>query len=453
MPASLSNDMTQDILARLGEANTEFAKRYPGEFSKRQPVQTVYGGAHLFKSDTIPKLGRLAEKAWTQYAPDSTALAAVLGLTDSDMLRTIYSRVSEKLKREAVEDFRIDFEDGFGSRPSAEEDAMAEQSAKALAVGLAEGLLSPYIGLRIKPLSEELKCRSVRTLDIFMTALLKATGGKLPENFVVTLPKVSSPAQVAALVTLLAQLEQLNDLPSGALKLEIIAETTQAMINWNGHCALPEMVRVAEGRCVAVHLGPYDYLSACNITSTHQALTHPACDFARSVMQVSLGGTGVWLSDGPTNVMPVALHRGSADQDLTPAQLEENKQAVHSAWQLSYAHIRHALRNGFYQGWDLHPAQFPIRYVACHLFFLEGLADATTRLRHFMDKAAQATLVGNVFDDEATAQGLFNYFLRAFNCGAITGAEVLATGLALADIRSRSFGKILEMRSQSAAMH
>jgi hypothetical protein len=135
--------------------------------------------------------------------------------------------------------------------------------------------------------------------------------------------------------------------------------------------------------------------------------------------------------------MPVGPHRASGGE-LTEAQKKENQEVVHRAWKLSYDHIQHSLKNAFYQGWDLHPAQLPVRYAACFTFFLEGLDAASLRLRTFIEKAAQATLLGDVFDDAATGQGLLNYFLRALNCGAITLDEVQATGLTLDEIRSRS---------------
>ncbi len=449
MPTSLDAQTTQELLSRLNVANTEFAHIYPGESEKRQPVHTVYGGAHLFKSDTVVKLGSLSLRALQEFAPDAATLARALERPNDAIFQTVYTRVVEKLKREAVEDFRIDFEDGFGNRPDAEEDAVAERAAQEAATGLKEKSLSPYIGIRIKPLTEELKNRSVRTLDIFISTLVKATSGTLPENFVVTLPKVTIPEQVTALVELFRHLEQKNNLPDGALKMEIMVETTQSIIGWNGHTALPSIVSAARGRCVAAHFGTYDYTASCSITAAHQVMDHPACDFARSVMKVSLGSTGLWLSDGATNVMPVAPHRATEGKALTAQQVTENQNAVFSAWKLGYDHIRHSLRNGFYQGWDLHPAQFPIRYAACYLFFLEGFSEASERLRNFVEKAAQATLVGNVFDDAATGQGLLNYFLRALNCGAITEEEVLATGLTLEEVRGRSFAKILDQRSKS----
>ncbi|PYQ61948.1 MAG: phosphoenolpyruvate kinase, partial [Acidobacteria bacterium] len=155
---------------------------------------------------------------------------------------------------------------------------------------------------------------------------------------------------------------------------------------------------------------------------------------ARHNMQVAYSGAGLWLSDGATNVMPIG-----------------DRATVHRAWRLHVSHIRHSLVNGFYQGWDLNPAQLPTRYAAVYSFFLEGLGTATERLRNFMQKAGQATLVGDVFDDAATGQGLLNYFLRALNCGAITESEALSTGLTLDELRSRSFVKILRGRRATAA--
>jgi hypothetical protein len=88
-----------------------------------------------------------------------------------------------------------------------------------------------------------------------------------------------------------------------------------------------------------------------------------------------------------------------------------------------------------------------VRYAACFAFFLEGLEAASARLKNFIEKAGQATLVGNMFDDAATGQGLLNFFLRAQAGGAIDMAEVAATGLSIEEIQTRSFAKILARRS------
>jgi hypothetical protein len=177
-------------------------------------------------------------------------------------------------------------------------------------------------------------------------------------------------------------------------------------------------------------------------------MMHPACDFAKQMMQVSFAGTGIWLSDGATNIMPVAPHRFSeGGAPLTAEQIAENREVVHRAWKLHFDHIQHSLIGGFYQGWDLHPAQLPTRYAAVYSFFLQSLDAASERLRNFVEKAAKATLVGDVFDDAATGQGLLNYFLRALNCGALTEEEAVElSGLTVAELRSGSFVKILKNR-------
>ena len=108
--------------------------------------------------------------------------------------------------------------------------------------------------------------------------------------------------------------------------------------------------------------------------------------------------------------------------------------------------IRRSLANGFYQGWDLHPAQLPVRYAAVYSFFLENLDATSERLRNFVEKAAQATRVGQVFDDAAMAQGLLRYFTQAINCGAMTAEEMEGlTGLSQAELQG-SFLRIVEGR-------
>jgi citrate lyase beta subunit len=417
----------------LTAANREFARMHPGESGRRQPVHTFYGGAHLFKWDVVQRLGSLAERTLTDYAPDAATFAAATGIP-SNLADDVYARVIEKLRREPVEDLRLDFEDGYGNRPDAEEDATAHSAAIEVAKGFAEGALPPFIGIRIKPLNEELKARSLRTLDRFFNVLFDHTNGRLPDNFVVTLPKITVPEQVDALIDALDQF--------GELRMEMMIETPQSVF------LLPRLLERARGRCVAAHFGIYDYTASLGITAANQHMLHPACDFARSMMQASLAGTGVWLSDGATNIMPVPVHRPNVPTEgLSESQKAENRAAVHRAWKLHGDHIRHSLDNAFYQGWDLHPAQLPSRFAAVYAFFLEGLQSSSERLRNFIDKAAQATLVGYVFDDAATGQGLLNYFLRAINCGAIREADAPAlTGLSLEELRSASFAKILDGR-------
>jgi citrate lyase beta subunit len=410
-------------------------------------VHTVYGGAHLFRSDTAARLGAIALAALDEYAATPADLAAAIGLP-ALLVDAVHARVIEKLGREPVEDFRADFEDGYGNRPDAEEDGHAQAVAREMAAGMAAGTLPPFVGIRIKPLSEELAERAVRTLEIFLKTLVSATDGRLPDNFVVNLPKVTFPQQVGAVADLFDAHERALGLPSGSLKLEIMVETPQSILNQGGAANLPLLAAAARGRCVAAHFGTYDYTASCAITAQYQTMDHPACDFAKHMMQVAFAGTGIWLSDGSTNVLPVPPHRAGKDgPPLSPEQRAENRSVVHKAWKLHSEHVRHSLVGGFYQGWDLHPAQLVTRYATLYGFFLESLDAASDRLKNFVAKAAQATLIGEIFDDAATGQGLLNFFLRAVNCGAVTEQEAVErSGLTLEELHGRSFVKILRAR-------
>ena len=473
MQLSIEENEKDALLGKLKIANLKFQQTYPGDKPDRQAVHTVYGGANLFKSDTCIRMGDIALKNLQTYAPDFITLGKVLKLEGHEELPdsekkaekllkklektdrqkrkkepswlsyAVYDKIINKLKTEPVEDFRIDFEDGFGNRPDAEEDETAVAAAGELAMGMKNNTISPFIGIRIKPFTEDLKNRGVRTLDIFLTTLLQKTKGKLPDNFVVMLPKVTIPEQVTTLVRLFELIEKKNNLAPGTLKMETMVEATQIIMDDEGRNPLLKIIRSSEGRCIAAHFGTYDYTASCGITAKYQTMDHQVCDFAHHMTKVALGGTGIFLSDGATNVMPVAPHRGD---DLTEKQLEENRQSVHNAWRIGYNHTMHSLINGFYQGWDLNPAQLPMRYAATYNFFLSSYDDAVFRLKTFVERAAISTLTGDIFDDAATGQGLLNFFLKAMNCGAITEEEAVATGLTIEEIRSRSFYKILQGR-------
>ena len=353
--------------------------------SLHQPIHTVYGGAHLFKSTTCSKLGALAGRAFAEHAPDAASLTRIFAIPEA-LAATVHARVAEKLRREALEDFRIDFEDGFGVRSDAEEDAAVDKAAAEVTAAVQAKSLPGMFGIRVKSFhTTATKARALRTLDRFLS---RAT---LPENFVVTLPKITAPEQVSELVRALH--------PYPGVRIEIMIETPQSIF------ILRELLDAAEGRCIAAHFGAYDYMASLGITAACQDLHHPACDFARSMMLATLAETGVWLVDGATNLLPF------------PPE-------VHRAWKLHYDNIRHSLYNGFYQGWDLHPAQIPARLIAVHTFFLEGLAEASARLRNFRDQSEQATRVGAIFDDAATGRGLVNFFERAVRCGAIQKGDV-----------------------------
>ena len=433
------------LLDSLRAANMAFVALHPGDPPRRQPVHVVYGGGHLFRADTAAKLGEVARRSLAEYAPDPAALDEALGL--GRLAEPVYARVKEKLAREPVEDFRIDFEDGYGTRPDADEDRDVANAAREVAKGHEARTLPEFIGIRVKPLTEELRVRGVRTLRIFLGTLLDEAG-ELPENLVLTLPKVTIPEQVSVFAGLLAGLEHELGLDDGVLRFEVMVETPQLVMDANGRSALPALIPAAKGRLQAAHFGTYDYTASMGITAAHQRMRHPVCEHAKLVMQAAYAGTGVWLSDGSTAILPVPVH-SSREGALTPAQRAENRAGVHAAWRLHADDVRHSLAGGFYQGWDLHPAQLVSRYAALFEFFLQGLDAAGERLRNFVAKAAQATLVGDVFDDAATGQGLLNYFLRAVQTGAVTEARAVEMSqLTVDEIRARSFVAILKNRGR-----
>jgi citrate lyase beta subunit len=448
---SINQAELADATADLREANLDFARRHPGDPPGRQPVHTVYGGAQLFGADAAAKIGGVARRAMEEYLPTPDAMGEILGVSGHRSLDAVHARVREKLAREPVEDFRIDFEDGYGNRPDDEEDHHAVVVGEELARGMKERSLPPFIGIRVKTLTEELRLRSMRTLDLVLTTLV-ARGGALPDNFVVTIPKVTLAEQVDYTVAVLRQLERTLGLTSRSLRFEVMVETPQIILDHEGRSLLPRLVEIADGRLAAAHFGTYDYTASLNITAAHQRMGHPANDFAKHVMQVTLAGTGVWLSDGSTAVLPVPVHRAPSGATLTAQQQADNRAAMGEAWRLHYRDVIHSLEGGFYQGWDLHPAQLVTRYAALYLFFLDGIEAAGARLKNFVAKAAQATLVGNVFDDAATGQGLLNFFLRGINSGAVTEAEALRmTGLTEEEFRGRSFTRIMSSRTGAGA--
>ncbi|MCW5958837.1 MAG: hypothetical protein KIS76_01670 [Pyrinomonadaceae bacterium] len=478
MKKTLETGKLNKILKRLAESDQPSTIRSMG----RQPVHVVYGGAHLFSAEATEKLGRIALRSIETYAPNFVEFARAMWLNGADSLPvydsairslelrlvenpeeikrenvhawfawTVYQKTLEKLKREPIEDIRIDFEDGYGIRSDSEEDEHAILASNELAKALAANLLPEFCGFRIKSLAPETRARAIRTLDLFLINLLQQSRGKLPQNFVVTLPKITRKEEVEALSELLSEFESKNDLPNCSIGIEIIVETPQVLIDRNGQIALRSIVDAANGRCRSAHFGAYDFTASFGIAGNHQHLQHESCIFARNIMQLALAPLDIRLSDSVTTEMPVAVHRG---EDLSEKQIAENALSVRRAWRTHFNNVTNSMINGFYQSWDLHPAQLAARYAAVYSFFLESKDDQARRLRGFLDKATQALTTGNQFDDAASAQGLLNFFSRASDVKAISNDEIKAgTGLKPEELKLRSFDEILKMRNKSSAVH
>ena len=394
----LVGDLASDLDERLGAVDAALAAHFPGERAGRQPVHTVYVPADRFHAGLVGEYGVAATQVVDAHEE------ALLGLLGGD--RDLLDRVRDKLAREPVEDLRIDVEDGYGTRPDDEEDADVRRAAGALRSAIDAGTAPPYVGIRFKGFEAPTRARGVRSLVLFLGALV--ADGPLPDGFVVTLPKVTAVEQVEALVHTMQQLESALGLTDQVLRFEIQVETPQSILGPDGTALVALMVHAAGGRCTGLHYGTYDYSAYCGVAAAHQSLEHPVADHAKAVMQAAAAGTGVRLSDGSTNVLPV----GGADQ-------------VEAAWANHLRLVRRSLERGYYQGWDLHPAQLPTRFAATFGFYRDGLATATARLRTYVEHRDSGVL-----DEPATARALADFLLRGLDCGALSDDEVAAgTGL------------------------
>ncbi len=405
--------LTAEIDHRLKDADAALARDYPGERAGRQPVHTVYVPADRVEPELLAAYGNQAQMSIVEHGGE------FLDVLEGD--EDLVGRVLAKLEREPIEDLRIDFEDGYGARSDNEEDETARETGSVLAQWIADGAAPPFHGIRFKSLEQPTRSRGLRTLALFLESL--AGDGRLPDGFVVTLPKVTSVDQVEAMTVAAECLEKDLALPPGALRFELQVEVPQAVLGSDGTVLVARMIHASAGRCAGLHYGTYDYSADLGIPPGQQSLEHPAADFAKAVMQAAAARTGVRLSDGSTNVLPV----GDAD-------------AMRTGWANHLRLVRRSLERGFYQGWDLHPAQLPTRYAATFEFFRSGLAPAVERLRAYASKSrvradgpeggpGHAT---RIQDEPATARALAAFLLRGLDCGALTDAEVVtASGLNL----------------------
>ena len=408
------------------------------QLHQRQPVHVVYGGADRYSRDTPQKLGRIAVATMDAYTID---IASVFGI-DPTISRRVEEMTRAKLAAEPIEDLRIDFEDGYGTRPDEVEDADCTRAATELAAAFSSGTITPSNGFRVKSFGAATRKRSQRSLDIFLRTFLKATNGELPPGFVVTLPKILDPKEVSSFCKTLEKIEKREGLADGSIAIEVLIEHPLAIFDLKGELAIGKIVDAADGRCVAAHFGAYDHATALGIVPGADLLSHPACDLARQMMLLALVPRGIRCSDSVTTVMPVPVHRGDK---LSRQQTRENEQAVIAGLRLHYDNVSRSIANGFYQSWDLHPNQLIARYAAVYNFFLSAMDEQAARLRGFVEKAAQATLSGTTFDDAASAMGIVNFFRQALDRGAIDADEIeTATGMSVADIRSGAFDAAAE---------
>jgi citrate lyase beta subunit len=408
--ASLSGTFLDQVDSQLSDTDRWLAQAYPGEDGRRQPVHTVYVPADSYTIDLPRRWGDAAlALVATHGGMDAVCRAVGLGV---DLAAEVAPRVTAKLESDPVEDLRLDFEDGYGDRGDAAEDADAVEAAAAVAEAVAGGAAPAFVGIRFKCFEAPTRRRGIRTLDLFLAALLERSG-ELPTGLVLTLPKVSTVSQVAAMVEVCRGLEAAHGLREHTLGFEIQVETPQLILGADGGAPVAAALHVGDGRVTSLHYGTYDYSASLQISAEYQSADHPAADHAKQVMQLAVAGTGVHLSDGSTNVLPV----GDPEQ-------------VHAAWRLHAGLVRRALQRGFYQGWDLHAGQLPTRFLANFAFYREGFPRAARRLADYGGNTGSGVL-----DEPATARALAHYLHRGHACGAVEESELItATRLGAAQL-------------------
>ncbi|TWS19995.1 aldolase [Tsukamurella asaccharolytica] len=396
MPSrSLTDDALAAIDRRLATTDDFLTRNYPGDDGRRQPVHTVYLPADRFTPATAREWGEQGLAA-ADAAGGLAEVARTVGLEDP----SLPDLVRRKLTEEPIEDLRLDFEDGYGARGDDAEDADVARAVEAVATAVREGSAPPFIGIRFKCFEAPVRARGLRTLDLFVSGL--AAAGPLPEGLTITLPKVTTVGQVEAMVEASRALERALGLDERSLRFEVQVETPQVILGADGTAPVATLLHAAEGRVTSLHYGTYDYSASLGIAAQYQSMEHPAADHAKNVMQLAVAGTGVHLSDGSTNILPIG----------DPAHVAD-------AWRLHARLVRRHLERGIYQGWDLHPAQLVTRFLATYAFYRDGFPAAATRLRNYVHRIDSAIL-----DEPATARALASFIHRGVTCGAVTAAEV-----------------------------
>ncbi len=389
----------------------------------------VYGGAHLFSQRTPKKLGELAIAAWEKLARSEDDRLAAFGEHGAE----VYARAEKKLRVQPVCDIRIDFEDGYGVRTEQEELTDAARTGKELAavtaMNPANVIGGPAFGIRIRALRPGTQARALGVLNAFCTHLVEAQG-KLPPDFVVTLPKVRSETAVAALVSALDALEARLGLPR--IGVELMAETRESadvaqLSSWMG---------AAEGRVRSLHLGAYDFLSELGVLARSHRLHHPYTDALRIAMKLATADTDVDVFDGATTLLPIERGKKKDGTSLTAAEEQESRMRVHAAFAAHVRDVAESLDKGFLGSWILYPAQLVSHAVAQAAFYVEELQESQKRLANFVTESSRASAVGTSFDDRATARGLVSFFARGLASGVLTHEDLGALAPHEAAIRA-----------------
>jgi hypothetical protein len=395
----------------LDIADARFEKRFSIAVRRGQPLHTVYVGGDRIYQGLIADWGAQAKALVLEHG-GYAELARRVDVPDRDV-DAVASSVERALNECPIRDLRVDFEDGYGNRTDSDEDDDTRRAARTIAAELRDPRAPKSVGIRVKGLNRPTRARSIRTLRLFLETLLSERAE--PQFLALTLPKVVAPEQAQAMAVLCSVLEDEYGLPPRSLNFEVQVEAPQLVVGPDGTLDVARALSAGDGRISAFHYGTYDYATASGIAAVHQSLAHPVAEFAKRTIQAVIAGTGVWMSDGSSNVLPAG-----------------NEEQVWSAWSTQARLVNHALERGIYQGWDLHPGQLPPRYAAVHAFYRAGFGQTATRLRAYLEAAET-----NVMDEPATMRALAEFLIRAEDAGAISESEIeAACGRNMSALRS-----------------
>ena len=414
-PTTLDAGDLEGILADLGTAHARFARRVCRRFG-RAPARSHRLRWRAAVSRRLGAQDRGAgAAALDQYAPDPTALAAAMGLPAASSGAAHdcapASPTSWRASRWRIigSTSRTD----TGTAPMREEDAHSVSAAHGGGGGLPPGN-PPAVHRDTHQAASQRNCTgaacarstcsSRRSHGRSMADSSRDSGSPSRRSST----RRRSPPSRACCEALERRLDAAR---AGTLRLEIMIETPQSILDADGRSPLRAFVAAGTGASPARTSAPTTTPRSAASPRRGRTCAIPPCDFARHMMQVVTraerrASLGQRDHDAPGAGAPPGRGRGSPRHSSG-----ENTAAVHRAWRLHFDNVRHSLTNGFYQGWDLHPAQLVPRYAAVYDFFGAARDAAAARLRHFVAQATHATLVGDVFDDAATAQGLLNFFV------------------------------------------
>jgi hypothetical protein len=465
MHTTLDDSLLDGIVDRVERAARRLDRGRAGRPTPRMPVQSLRLSPESLHPDSARRAGRSALRLLEQHAPDAVALARGLRLPgwealprtpervdsllsrlerDAGAVRArepeawlahqVYARTVRKLQREPVEELCIDFHTAYGVRPDDEEDATAAAAAVALARGLADDTLPPFVAVRIKPLEAPTAARALRTLDLLVSTLVDRAGS-VPARLAVVLPEAGNTEQVRGLVQALAALEQQNALRKGSLRVVLGVDHPGTLVDASGRVHIRALCDASASRCHRV-----DHDPVATATSAGRRAHSAREGIERALLATALEGIDVLLASGGTDAEPRVPNRGPG---LTPSEQDENVRAVHGAWRQTYEVTLDSLSDGVTSGVDFYAGQLPARYAAWVVHVLQTLEGQLQALHRWVSEGLQ---LPESPERLARGQARLEAVLRGLDCGALLPEELAAAGLDEADLGDRSAQTLLARR-------